>query len=638
MGRAFYLAPFITAFWTAVAFAQFDAAAQKRQQQQIQADAAQVARRLQTMLRVLDFYQLDPVDQKRLFEELSAALAGLSEREMLQVVVHLEKALVDSKTADAEVEKAYRWHRSVVTTLRGLLARYEAVRDLEEAARRVEALAHEQRQRYLQTADLLFEADDLLNGKDISKPTRNVGLGIRAQGDHQEDLSERLRTLWQKVTMLRPHPSAEHQKRLAMAEEFVTKTKPTESLAKARNRLLAAGYPEERLKQWKLGNKLQLQTAGELIELARILHPLTDKLAALHEAQLKLAHAIDKQSELSGETLKSNSAAANKTLSLEQAKALFAAEDVAKPLSGAAPALAPKLSAAQKSMETAMAELAANATPYAQLAQSEATSQLLELQKQLSEQIAQLEKQKQAAQVDLAGAMQQLQKAIEQTNVAMQNAQAASQSQPASTNAANAMKQSLKATEGAQASLGQAQAQAPANIQAPLQAAAGQLVQAGQQLSKGQAGAAGKSQQQAMAKMQQALAALQSALAAANPGSGSQAAGPGQSQGQGQGLGQSKGQGQGQGQSAGLGIGWSQQMGPGSEKNPGQGSGNRVADGRVSNTPSQLSNVHGDGSFLHLPPRQRDLIRQAVTGTLPPEYSAAIQQYFMNLARGKRVP
>ncbi|MCI0642144.1 MAG: hypothetical protein L0Y70_23950 [Gemmataceae bacterium] len=635
MRRAAFLAPLVTALLTTVASAQFDPAAQKSQQQQIQADAAQVARRLQTMLRVLDFYQLDPADQKRGFEEMSAALAGLSEREMLQVIVHLEKAMVNAKSTDAEMDKAYRWHRLVVTTLRGLLARYEAVRDLEEAARRVEALAHEQRERYLQTAALLFEAEDLLIGKDTSKPTRNVGLGIRAQGDHQEDLSERLRTLWQKVTALRPHLSAEHQKRLTMAEEFVTKTNPADNLTKAGNRLRAAGYPEERFKQWKLGAKLQLQTAGELVELARLLHPLTDKLAALYEAQRKLAHAIDRQSEVNDEMLKAKNEAANRAQSLEQAKALFAAQDVAKPLCAAAPALTPKLSAAQKSMETAMAELAANATPCAQLAQSQAMSQLMELQKQLAEQIAQVEKQKQAAQVDLAGALQQLQKAMEQTNSALQNAQAAGQAPQPSTNAANAMKQSLKATLGAQASLGQAQAQAPALIQTPLQAAAGQLAKAGQQLGKGQPGAAGKSHQQALGNMNKALAALQSASASAKPGSQAAA---GKAQGQGIGKGQGIEQGKAQGPGAGLGSGLSQQTGPGSEKNPGKGSGNRSADGTASNTPSQLINVMGDGSFLQLPPRQRELILQAVTGTLPPEYAAAIQQYFINLARGQRVP
>ena len=45
----------------------------------------------------------------------------------------------------------------------------------------------------------------------------------------------------------------------------------------------------------------------------------------------------------------------------------------------------------------------------------------------------------------------------------------------------------------------------------------------------------------------------------------------------------------------------------------------------------------GDVGLLHhLPPRQRELIRQAMSGNLPPEYAASIQQYYINIARGRR--
>jgi hypothetical protein len=84
-----------------------------------------------------------------------------------------------------------------------------------------------------------------------------------------------------------------------------------------------------------------------------------------------------------------------------------------------------------------------------------------------------------------------------------------------------------------------------------------------------------------------------------------------------------------------MGQGLGQQPSPGSEKNQGQGSGNRLADGKVSNSKSQLVDVIGDGSFLHLAPRQRELLRQAITNRLPPEYAGLIQQYYLNIARGR---
>lgn len=76
-------------------------------------------------------------------------------------------------------------------------------------------------------------------------------------------------------------------------------------------------------------------------------------------------------------------------------------------------------------------------------------------------------------------------------------------------------------------------------------------------------------------------------------------------------------------------------QGKGLEKNEPEGEGDRVADGKVSNAKSQLSNVNGDGSFLHLPARQRELMRQALSGSLPPEYASFIQQYYVNVARGR---
>ena len=76
-------------------------------------------------------------------------------------------------------------------------------------------------------------------------------------------------------------------------------------------------------------------------------------------------------------------------------------------------------------------------------------------------------------------------------------------------------------------------------------------------------------------------------------------------------------------------------MTPGSEKNEGQGSGNRTPDGKLKNDASQLLKVKGEETFLHLPPRQRELIRQSLGEGLPPEFSSLIQQYYVNLARGR---
>ena len=67
----------------------------------------------------------------------------------------------------------------------------------------------------------------------------------------------------------------------------------------------------------------------------------------------------------------------------------------------------------------------------------------------------------------------------------------------------------------------------------------------------------------------------------------------------------------------------------------GRGAGNRTPDGTLKNTASSFQDVKGSDSFLYLPPRQRELIRQSLSEGLPPEYAALIQQYYINLARGR---
>src|SRR5262249_50632707 len=94
--------------------------------------------------------------------------------------------------------------------------------------------------------------------------------------------------------------------------------------------------------------------------------------------------------------------------------------------------------------------------------------------------------------------------------------------------------------------------------------------------------------------------------------------------------------GQGQGQpKEGQGQPKDGQKGKSQEKNEPKGTGQRVADGKVNNTESKANGTEGDGSFLNLPPRQRELIRQALSDKLPPEYASLIQQYFVNIAKGK---
>src|SRR4051812_4299423 len=57
-------------------------AEQKDRQKQIQAETDRLVRRIETMVRVLEYNRLDQLAQKQLLDEVGKALAGLSREQM----------------------------------------------------------------------------------------------------------------------------------------------------------------------------------------------------------------------------------------------------------------------------------------------------------------------------------------------------------------------------------------------------------------------------------------------------------------------------------------------------------------------------------------------------------------------------
>src|SRR5439155_12208417 len=101
---------------------------QQEQQKQVQADTDHLVRRIGTMLRVLQYYQLDQGAEKKLLDEVVTTLSGLSRNQMAKVIDRLDKAAKapDDKTGSAQLQRAYQKHREIVSTLRGLLSKYDA--------------------------------------------------------------------------------------------------------------------------------------------------------------------------------------------------------------------------------------------------------------------------------------------------------------------------------------------------------------------------------------------------------------------------------------------------------------------------------------------------------------------------------
>ncbi|MFO0843877.1 MAG: hypothetical protein U0797_16020 [Gemmataceae bacterium] len=204
------------------------------------------------------------------------------------------------------------------------------------------------------------------------------------------------------------------------------------------------------------------------------------------------------------------------------------------------------------------------------------------------------------------------------------------------------MARSQSATQAAMSAVGQAQAKSPRAVQGQLNKANQQLAKASQSLQKGEAGKAGQAQGEAAEELERLLGTLNEAAVASakQPGQGK-----GEGEGMGEGMGEGEGEGMGEGQGKGQGKGKGRQPGQGQGQQQGQaqerenrGQGDRVPDGAAHNDRGAKGDVTGQGAFIHLPPRQREMLRQALTEKLPPEYAAMIQQYFINIAKGKPSP
>src|SRR5438046_2857721 len=113
-----------------------DAAVQQQIQKRVQAETDQTVRRIHTMLRALSFHKLDQAEENKILGEVAGTLSSLSKDQMNQVVARLGAAAKasDDQKANAEIEEAYKRHREILDHLNRLLARYDAVRSLEQAS------------------------------------------------------------------------------------------------------------------------------------------------------------------------------------------------------------------------------------------------------------------------------------------------------------------------------------------------------------------------------------------------------------------------------------------------------------------------------------------------------------------------
>ena len=421
--------------------------APRQLQKRVQAETDQTVRRINTMLRALSFHRLDTAEENRVLEEMAVSLAGLSKEQMTDVMRRLEAAAKTSDEAKskAETEEAYAKHREVLVALGRLLARYDAVRSLDQAAERIDKLAADELEIHLQAAQLARVAAQLYSVEKSEEAARKAiaeekdekvrkerekedakrlaqrnllrhGVHQMAErlSDEQFDLHRNVGEVMMQLAELKASLPKEQIERLEKAERLAQQRQLVPALDEASKKLRSRVEYTQRYASWRAAAFLQWKSAGDLREVARGLRAPVEDVEALRETRRRVEDAIERQTALRIESgLPPESKEPERMerrgqdLGNRQARAEFEAKDTRVLLTPRRQALAEKLLPAEDAMRAAQAALRDGGD--AQKEQEAATTALKAFLGDLDKAIAEAEK----AERDPLQALKKLQEELE---------------------------------------------------------------------------------------------------------------------------------------------------------------------------------------------------------------------------------
>src|SRR5688572_29299423 len=114
-------------------------------------------------------------------------------------------------------------------------------------------------------------------------------------GDNELDLRKDTEVILEQMSSRKPKLPALQQPRVDAAVNLEKELGVLANLEMSSRKLKVAGYPDTRFKAYQQGVELQFVTAGDFLQIARLLRGKTDRLEALKEAREKLTKVIDGQ-------------------------------------------------------------------------------------------------------------------------------------------------------------------------------------------------------------------------------------------------------------------------------------------------------------------------------------------------------
>jgi len=318
-------------------------------QQQIKNQTQQVASQLGSIIEEFKRNGLDG-DDVQVLGAIRSVLGKLSEKEMQRVIDLLQSArsVSDPGASRKHVAGAVTDQKFIVVQLRQLLLEYQRQQALYELSLRLAALAERQNGNLKVTVDLA----KITQGRTGSQFDDNQRTSLQVQQAEQQALRDEANPLLSKLEGIARDSEGPTKDRLTKAMQLVKDSglKPTFDSAiedlKAGNLYRAAGS--------------QKTIRDQLRELARLVAPPKDALAALKQAAAEIQKSIEQQKQLIDDTKKMDREREKLTpaeLESRQADLVDKTDQTRKELQNIAPEAASQLKGAQEQMQEARADL-----------------------------------------------------------------------------------------------------------------------------------------------------------------------------------------------------------------------------------------------------------------------------------------
>src|SRR5207244_8081695 len=189
---------------------------------------------------------------------------------------------------------------------KGLLAVYDAIKSLDQAAERLDRASRDQLELGLQTFALGYDlSSDRYAMERFNSGNGRGGRGMRgvenpyfrAQrlADDQEDFRKDAIALWKHTEELRPELPPEQAQRLQLTSLLVKSSQVFDTMSGAFYRLREPSFTEDEQKSWEKAFSKQWDSAGHLLELSYGLREPRERLVVLRETRMRLGRVLDPQ-------------------------------------------------------------------------------------------------------------------------------------------------------------------------------------------------------------------------------------------------------------------------------------------------------------------------------------------------------